>query len=226
MEHKPCTFAGHHGTYTDYLNGCRCPTARAENTRRKTLQRLRPTPLVRSVGLSRRLRALGRMGWSTRRLSVVLGVGSTTITGLMNNDRTMVRDHTAALILVRYDELAATPGPSRRAEMSAITNGWAHPDEWIGVDIDDPKAKPRPCPVAFDDVVVGRLLDGLMRVESATEAERLAAVAKMFADGSGVKLIAHHLRMELSAVSRDLYRIKRIAGATREQARHVVRRVG
>lgn len=221
-----CKYIGHHGTYTDYLYGCRCPEARVENNRRGQWRKLHPTPRVRSLGLARRLRSLSRTGWSIRRLSVELGIGTSTISELLHHERTMVNDATAARVLARYDELAAMPGPSRRAELAAIASGWAHPDEWIGVDIDDPAASPAPCPEVLDEVVVERLLSGLMRVEQSPDPERLAAVDKLFASGLGEKRICTELRMSQDQVRRDLYRLRRIGGESRAEARIVARRAG
>lgn len=116
--------------------------------RRKLLDRR----LVLAEGAVRRLQALARVGWTVTAVKAVVDrtPGATvSIPGLrdIRNGRVKsVHPETAAMVALVYAELITRrPTPSRygqAARSHAIRAGWPAPEDWIGVDIDDPNAWP------------------------------------------------------------------------------------
>lgn len=114
------------------------------------------------TGTLRRLRALSAAGWTWKLLTAELGAGYSAH-DLLRSHRT--RRETAARVAEMYERLEQQPGPSRRAAGHARSKGWAPPECWFGIDMDDPAA----VPVAIkyfdgvDEVAVERLRYGHLR---------------------------------------------------------------
>ena len=105
-------------------------------------------PPVTLIGLTRRVRALAALGWSTRKIAAVAGLNLDTIKEYRRGDKTFTGS-AAAGILRAWAALSMTPpNPTTRHEQAAVTavrasaarNGWAPPLAWD--DIDDPDATP------------------------------------------------------------------------------------
>lgn len=97
-------------------------------------------PIVVAVGLHRRIRALGGMGWSHRYLAERLGITEGGVRRYMLRD--LCRYETWAAVSELYDELSMTPGPHAASVGIARGRGWHLPLEWEGYDIDDPRVTP------------------------------------------------------------------------------------
>jgi hypothetical protein len=93
-----------------------------------------PNDMVPSVGYLRRMRALVAIGYTTRYLDS-LGIDITKPTARVY--ASVWRRGVAV-----YDELWATPGPSKRSRSIAAGKGWAIPLAWDDSSIDDPAATP------------------------------------------------------------------------------------
>ena len=97
-----------------------------------------------SVGISRRLRALVAIGYSSAQLSDMVGIHPSYVSKLMNNTRPRVNADTANRVYSLYDRLCMTPGPSQAARDRAHRKGWMPPLAWDDETIDDPEARPNP----------------------------------------------------------------------------------
>lgn len=149
-----------HGSYAGYMAGCRCaPCIEAE----RAYQRMRTRavaygrPLtVPSLGSVRRVQALMAAGWAGTYLSDRLGCprANLPVDALRKQ---WVRTWRARQIADLYDELHLQAGPSEFTRRRAEQNGWAVPESWHGLDIDDPDATPQdpsapPVMGAHDDI--------------------------------------------------------------------------
>jgi hypothetical protein len=97
-----------------------------------------PTALVPAVGTHRRVRALQRLGWTTRLIAADCGVPHQTLTGTGPK----VRKHHADAVAAAYDRLCMRPGPSSRTRRLAARAGWPPPLAWDDDQLDDPAATP------------------------------------------------------------------------------------
>ena len=100
-----------------------------------------PGSVVDATGTRRRLQALAAIGWTQavlcRRLGVTQSNGQR-----MFIDQAGVTVATARKVADLYDEIAMTPGPSKRAADIAGERAWPKPLEWDDDLIDDPDAVP------------------------------------------------------------------------------------
>lgn len=138
--------AQRHGTASAKHNaGCICPDAALAKYRQVKARRTgRAQPsYVPSTGTSRRLRALQALGWSGTELGRLLGCTKAQVK-LYADPRPVHRD-TARRVLDLYEQLRRQPPPdtmsARRTRAHAVAAGWATPQQWDGIDIDDPDAE-------------------------------------------------------------------------------------
>lgn len=96
---------------------------------------------VLGIGTARRAQALVAMGWTQTYLAERIGWTGGNFSTLLNGRP--VRKDTAIKVARLYEELKYRRGPSDRARTRAAKYGWAFPDEWEGLAIDDPKTNPR-----------------------------------------------------------------------------------
>ena len=117
---------------------------RIRRNRRKTI----------AVGTQRRLRALAYRGWGPADIrNTVKSVTGVTVS-VANVDRLLrservsfVHTDTATVIAAAYRNLIRRGANSSRAPKwmdVAECAGWAPPEAWYGLDIDDPRERPRP----------------------------------------------------------------------------------
>lgn len=93
-----------------------------------------------AVGTSRRLQALCMVGWSHTDLAQYLFMSRGVITKAIHVDSNLDLPWLAE----RYEGMVDGPDEiSHRTMQSARRAGYAHPDEWAGVDMDDPLVGPR-----------------------------------------------------------------------------------
>lgn len=108
--------------------------------------------LAPALGTERRLRALARLGWSSADIATALGqAGGEGCTsrhlGLVRSGRVrqVGRDLAEAVEEV-YARLSDRPSQktisAALARRNAVAAGWPCPDDWSGLDIDDPRAEP------------------------------------------------------------------------------------
>jgi hypothetical protein len=185
-----CT-ANTHGTANAWRkHGCTCPDARAAYLRQHKRTRVRTVlegPLrVDKTGTVRRIRALQAVGWPLRILAAKAGHSSVgALSFLSRPGSATVHVDTARLWRAIYDELSTEDGPGDvRTARWASQRGWAAPEAWLGLDMDDPATRPtqrlRGRPAVWDE-------------------HRLADVAFLRDAGVPDEQIAH--RMGLSGVN-------------------------
>lgn len=105
---------------------------------------------IASLTAQRQLRALARLGHSTRRLEPVAGVKWQTLHAIRAGIVKNTDAANANAIATAYGELSMTLGKCTTTRRHAEEHGWAPPLAWEGLDMADPKAKPagtaRPAP--------------------------------------------------------------------------------
>lgn len=121
------------------------------------LRRITPTVQVHIAGTARRLQALAVEGWSSERLSTLLGI-----------DPTLVRRHRGGTVRIRitwahreqyrqlYEKIMAMPDPNGGSDWTtahALARGYLPAERWAEEDIDDPLAEPLPPEPDDDDWV-------------------------------------------------------------------------
>lgn len=158
----------HHasGVAEDTLRCLLGGTTRGRTTRRAVqrdtanrLLALQPTTtrsgervVVPSTGVRRRAQALARIGWSLREQSRRCGLSDDTLAHICARANGTVSLRTHHLVCALYDQLSATPGPSKPSATKARRKQWPPPMAWWDDDLDDPNAKPtgsrnQPCTV-------------------------------------------------------------------------------
>lgn len=189
-----CT-ATRHGTRPAYGGGCRCTTARTAAARYEAGRQLdllngKGPRMVSPVGSIRRLRALVRLGWSTRQIAAAAGTSPKTIDHWTRGRGATMRRLSAEKIQRAYDRLSMRLPPERttnekqlavRARSRGEHNSWAPPLAWDDDQIDDPLARPHYGSAwrsPFDIAMVMALVDGGVRTrklhhDEAGEAVRL-----------------------------------------------------
>jgi hypothetical protein len=98
--------------------------------------------LVPALGTTRRLRALGAMGWTLADVADRTPLAKKTLSLLMAGAQQCVTRDGAEHIARVYDQLCMRHGPSERARLLARRKGWAPPLAWDEDDLDDPNAEP------------------------------------------------------------------------------------
>lgn len=158
---------------------------------------------VTSQSLTRRVRALARVGYSNAAIAAAAGVGEDTIADVRREARQFVALHVRAGILTAYQELADTEAPEEslrekrgasRVRRYAEQQGWAAPANWN--DIDDLTESPDPgwshrtrrdCP-EYDEVVVERILSGDLALGPyASFTERTEVCRRWFKSGRSMQ---------------------------------------
>lgn len=157
--------ATRHGTASAAKNyRCSCPDARAARNRLDKHTRAgRPTdPFVSPVGTVRRIRALQALGYNLTQIGDELGLSMSATFSLTKQRR--IRAHNAERVRLAYSRMISRPLPdgpyASRQRRNAAAAGWATPQQWEGVDLDDPAAvsdldtaRPaRPGPLVWEDI--------------------------------------------------------------------------
>lgn len=137
---------------------------------------------VSSVGVSRRLRALTRMGWSMGELAARCDIKESTLHGMRDPAHRFTRPGYAQTVARLYDELAMTQGPCQYAATRAKNRGWPAPLDWDN--IDDPSEDPSAHGDDGDDIdeiAVELAMGG--RAVALTPQERNEALRRLVAAG-------------------------------------------
>jgi len=147
-EHRHAENATCYVEHTCRCDECRRGRAEDEYWRNHMAAAGKPL-LVDAVGLHRRIRALGAIGWSSRMLGARYGRSSSWFSHLLRTPR--VTPSTAALVRRMYDDLAMTPpqpvtknqrGQVTKTKQFAEAHGFPPPLAWDDDSIDDPTAEP------------------------------------------------------------------------------------
>jgi len=203
-----------HGQTRGYQAGCReqcCRDARSkhENLRKMSAAAGRPFT-VPTIGTTRRIRALMRLGWRSIDIAHAAGWQSgEAVTVLIG--RSFVNHRTAQRIRAAYGQLSMSRGPSEQTRRRAERAGWPPPLAWDDDTIDDPAARPmgipnaRPRSVDIDEVAIQRRMHGDRTVrlhggECAELARRMLAAGWSMArieEHTGVN--AHRYKTEVAS---------------------------
>lgn len=180
---------------------CRCPDAReAWRLYKKRLREGRHEPaMVDATGTTRRVQALVAFGYTWRDIAVALGLSPQRAANLGFGRYPVLHRDNAAKVAEVFERLSLTPGTSKYALVVAARYGFAPPDAWSELSIDDPAAEP------YSDLGRGFLVD-LVAVELAlkgkpvklTRVERHHAVHAGRDRGWAYTRIAEALRMSVS----------------------------
>lgn len=137
--------ARRHGTASAKHNhGCVCPDAADLAYRARKIQRIGRSPhaFTPTTGLIRRVHALQALGWSYAALGEELGTVGREVWRWTTMIQVRVVTHQRVLVV--YDRLRCQSPPDGRAatrtRIEATRRGWATPQQWDGVAIDDPAA--------------------------------------------------------------------------------------
>ena len=150
---------GKHGKSSTCNAGCRCEPCRAERMRYEKRRRIAlaragaPTSqrgrwLVGRVytrdlvGVTRRLRALARMGYRATDVAAATGLHPVQVQRYMAGNETAVLKTSYDKIAAAYNQLSMTPGPSTLARNRAEAKHWPPPLAWDDDTIDNPNAQP------------------------------------------------------------------------------------
>lgn len=105
------------------------------------------TGRVDVVGTMRRLQALAVIGHSPKAIGAVIGASSSYLNDLRTGGARMasVSVEVADALAREYPRLVRTPPGVQSAltMRNAAKQGWDGPPAWVGVDMDDPAARPR-----------------------------------------------------------------------------------
>lgn len=100
--------------------------------------------LVPALGSTRRLRALGALGWTLSTIAAHTTLSKKTLSLLMAGAQQYVTREAAEQISRTFDQLCMRRGPSDRSRIMARDKGWAPPLAWDEGTMDDPNATPDP----------------------------------------------------------------------------------
>lgn len=148
--------------------------------------------LVTPIGITRRIRALRWVGYSTAAIAAEAGCHVDSVRDAQVQPRDFVAMKVRDGIVAAYDRLAfQSPEATSQQHLAGISrsrnlarrNGWASPMAWDHIDLDERPADDlrdrRP-----DQVVIDRILAGDMTLaKTATKAEKVAVVTRWRADG-------------------------------------------
>lgn len=98
--------------------------------------------LLPALGTTRRLRALGAMGWTLQSIAGHVPLTTKTLSLLMAGAQPYVTRDAAEHIARAYDHLCMRHGPSEQSRIVARRRGWAPPLAWDEDELDDPNAEP------------------------------------------------------------------------------------
>lgn len=206
-----CPGRGRHGTASAAdKRGCTCPDAveRLRVYRKRSREGRQPVAYIDGTGTRRRYQALSAIGWPAARLAAEQGLADGKPVRQMGDGRRTHRE-TAIRFARLYERLQGTPGPSPITRRRAVAAGWAPPHAWYGINIDDPKARPRlgqtvryPSQIEvlstdLDDVIAGR--EHLYRLPSRY---RLDVVERLVGWGLSADEISKRLHLEVRTVER------------------------
>lgn len=143
---------------------------------------------ISPVGTQRRIKALGRIGWSLGDLGKLLGGVTTQAVGsYLKAERIHVTVRTAVQVKEVYDRLSLQLGPTPLAAKHAARRGWPPPWSWDEETIDDPDAEPdldcivRPAHKGLDDSLED--IDWILHHQPTATRGQVAHRLGMTADG-------------------------------------------
>jgi hypothetical protein len=102
-----------------------------------------PSGRVNALVTIRQLRALAAIGYTLAALESETGILETTLSTIRAGHLTQTDAAKARVIEAAYARLSMQVGPSVAARRFAERRQWGSPLAWEGVDMADPKAKPR-----------------------------------------------------------------------------------
>jgi hypothetical protein len=153
---------------------------------------LPPGAKVTAIGVTRRIRALARIGWTNGYVASQVGMTTANLNYLTGQKRVTVE--TYLRIAGVYKRLARIEGPSVRAQVLAARKGWPSPGAWDD-DIDDPTAQPHGT----------EHIDGPAPIVGRPPTRKIADLRKQ---GKTAEEIAEVLRMDADRVAWVLERME------------------
>lgn len=135
-----------------------------------------------SLGTTRRIQALMRLGWTSQDIADRLGwKHNRAVTNIF--DRAEITNAHRDAIAAVYDELSMRVGPSSRTRAYAERQGWPPPLAYD--DIDDPNDNPKGIPSALttanvDEVAIERVLSGDKPKRPLNPREREIVVTRLY----------------------------------------------
>lgn len=204
-----CPSTSIHGTVTAYTDhDCRCQAARDRMAERNYAAKATYPNLVDSTGTRRRVRALEAAGWPAAEIAERLDAAVSQVREWAQGKRSLVNRRSAEKVTALYGEVSGLPGWSARTAARSAEKGWSLPEQWVGLDMDDPAVLPWRLE-DWDPVVVDRLMFGEAKWQHVERRERREAVRRLRAAGAPLSVMARRLRMAQRQVERDLVWLRR-----------------
>lgn len=192
-----------HGTVTAYTDHrCRCQAARDRMAETNYAAKATYPNLIDATGTRRRVQALEASAFSAPELAARLDASPSQVREWAQAKRTLVHRRSAEKVAALYGELAGLAGWSARTAARSAGKGWALPEQWVGLDMDDPEVAPWPLEV-WDPVVVERLMFGEARWKECARRERREAVRRLHPT-CPLREIGQRLSMSAEQVLRDV----------------------
>lgn len=159
---------------------------------------------VDSTGTRRRVQALSWLGWPVGEVAARAGTTAATLRTLILPSR-QISYALAQRVAAVYEQMSATPGPSRISAGKARQLGFAPPAAWDDDSIDDPQAVPiievEPDSRHVDHVLVGQVVEGRRPFADLNEAERVAACRRAIATGTPKAHVARAFGISTSVLA-------------------------
>lgn len=108
-----------------------------------TIEDLDDRSFVPALGTMRRLRALGRFGYSTPAIATAIGFDEVTLRKIRNGRQRRTRRWVVNAVTAYYRANADRPGPCNRSRLYAERRRWLPPMAWDDEDFDDPRGQAR-----------------------------------------------------------------------------------
>lgn len=160
--------------------GCR-EASRVDMARYRVRKIVGGPRLVPTLGLTRRVHALARCGWSQADLAARIGVTEAAFNKIVHQAET--RREVVEQVRALYAELAWRAGPNAQARRNAERRGWPGPLDW-----DDPD-DPREVPACEIEKAHREALE-MVRLKAKNEARRQAHRAEAAARRPALRVLA------------------------------------
>jgi hypothetical protein len=196
IDRSQCTAKRHGDTSAYSYFRCRCVDAR-EAQRLYVKRRKFGHPEVRrvkSVGVSRKIKALAAIGYSSKEVAEYTGISRKVVQFFSMQRSEYVLKRNADLIDEAYRAWCMTPGPNKRAIQEARHRGWLPPLAWDDIDNDPEPAGKEDQGIGIDEVAVRRVVEGRATGYTLTTLEKQAAAELLLAKGWTKTAVEDHVK--------------------------------